>query len=302
MYFHIIRQDDYLPGYMVVSYGAGSRALCTMNIATGELHLIAGNATNADYIEGVGGQARFGLIRDIITSPVDYPNKLWIADRAFACIRSVDRRTNRTVQFAGRCDYYGDFDGFLTHAQLGGVGSIIKDPHSVKKYYVFDSGNFVIKLLQYFDRTSSWSLRRIVNLRHSSGRRPIIHHINFDFAGRLIYIFTKYGAWQYDPSTKTLNKGSPSQVHDGYESFFLSHRLYLVGKRRKLLAFDLQTNTSKRFCLSPPFMPAQHLSQQCDSFGRYGGFLGMAKHPYSPNLLFVTGYSKIFTLEYQGLR
>ena len=285
----------------MVSYGISSLALYTMNVATGDLHFLAGRGDRSAYQEGIGDQARFGQIRGIITSPVDYPNKLWIVDGKAGCIRSLDRRTNRTSHFAGICLSFGNVDGFLNLAQTGEVSSIIKDPHSAKKYYIYDSSHFSIKLLQYFDRTSSWSLRQVVNLRPSSGRPPIVGNINFDFAGRLIYIFTDVGPWQYNPLTKTLSKGSPSQLYDGFDSLFLNHRLYLVGIRRTLLAFDLQTNTSERFCLSPPYMPAHHSYTSCHNVGRFGGFLGMARHPYS-NLLFVTGFTKIFTLEYQGLR
>ena len=286
----------------MVSYGLHSVSLYTRNIAPGDLHFLAGRGDKSAYQEGVGDQARFGQIRDIITSPVDYPNKLWIVDQKPGCIRSLDRRTNRTSHFAGMCGFFSDVDGFLNRAQTGEVSSIIKDPHSDEKYYVYDSTYFSIKLLQYFDRASSWSLRRIVNLRPSSGRPPIVGNINFDFAGRLIYIFTDSGAWQYDPSMKTLSKGRPLLFYDGFDSLFLSHRLYLVGKRRTLLAFDLQTNTSKRLCLStPPYMSVLHPLQICHNVGSYSGFLGMAKHPrYS--VLFVTGFSKIFTVEYRGLR
>ena len=100
--YHLER-DLYIPGNILFS---DRYAMKTTDGSS--TSLIAGSATQAGYVEGAGSHARFNNISSFLQLS---PNQVLIADIRNHCLRSLNRRTNRTNRHAGNCTHQGKQNG-----------------------------------------------------------------------------------------------------------------------------------------------------------------------------------------------
>ena len=100
--FHIDR-DLYIPGHIFFLEGGAMKTTDESSTS-----LMAGSATHYAYVEGVGSQARFYIILSFLQLST---NQVFIAETFNHCLRSLNRATNQTGQYAGTCRHRGNQDG-----------------------------------------------------------------------------------------------------------------------------------------------------------------------------------------------
>ena len=102
--------DKFIPGNILF---VESHSLKTLNLATNETWLIAGNTASRGYRQGTGEIARFN-------GPFSFHQRnstdVIILDSNNGCIRTLSRLTNSTEILAGLCTKPGDLDGPLRSA------------------------------------------------------------------------------------------------------------------------------------------------------------------------------------------
>ena len=109
--------------------------------------IIAGNAAETGYVEGVGESARFSALTGFTQIS---PSEVIVADAVNHCLRLVDRRTGETQPFVGTCGQEGNADG--AKAQFNMPWSIIKDNQVPDHLLVADRLNDAIRSVLINDK------------------------------------------------------------------------------------------------------------------------------------------------------
>lgn len=104
-----LAEDEYYRGNLLFSdYCALGTTLNGVDIS-----YVAGEPHNSGYREGRGGVAMFRTISSFVQQNSTH---VLVTDRYNHCVRVVNRQTNQTSPFAGRCQISGGQDGNLTEA------------------------------------------------------------------------------------------------------------------------------------------------------------------------------------------
>jgi hypothetical protein len=100
----------------------------------GSTTLVAGNTTDAGYVDGVGATARFNLPLGLSLSAT---GQLFVADTQNAMIRRINLATGEVVAWAGMAPQPGRVDGEGTQARFASMGPSCVDTNG--NVYVVDT-------------------------------------------------------------------------------------------------------------------------------------------------------------------
>ena len=209
--------------------------------------LIAGSTNQSGYVEGVGSQARFYRIISFLQLSI---NQVLIADRYNYCLRSLNRITNQTDQYAGSCTHEGNQDG--VNALLGGPRNVIYDLKNPGHVLINEWGGIIKTMnttnrnVSHFGTVGCFVSSTIQSLETGDLFMTVLHAV---------------GIFSYQMKTFTLISGSTSRAfQDGPFSevqfdypaalSFLNNHTLLVSDlhNHRLRVLDLITNTSSSIC------------------------------------------------------
>ena len=127
--------DRYRPGYLLYT---DLTTLMTIDGTT--THLIAGNSARKGYREGVGAEAWFTYIAGF----AQISEKLVVvADTENNCLRLIDRSTNKTSVFSGRCKSRG-YEGGLP-GQFNYPHFVVIDKRDKNQLFITDDLNSAVR-------------------------------------------------------------------------------------------------------------------------------------------------------------
>ena len=116
--------------------------------------VIAGNASQPAYREGIGENARFTFIKSFVQTT---DNETILSDTGIACLRHVDRISEEVSTYAGMCDK-------PSPEQFSGLFAIIIDQKDLNRILATDSVS--IKSVDTLTRNISTLYRGELRLRH----------------------------------------------------------------------------------------------------------------------------------------
>ena len=209
--------------------------------------LIAGSAIEHGYVEGVDSQARFNKIISFLQLSI---NQVLIADRKNYCLRSLNRITNQTDQYAGNCTHEGNQDG--VNASLNKPRNLINDLKDPGQVLISEQGE-IIKTMNTTNRNVSY---------FGKVSHEVYSFIQENNTGNLFMtVLHAVGVFSYQTKTFTVISGSTSSgCQDGPFSdvrfdgpislSFLNNHALLVSDlhNHRLRVLDLVTNTSSSIC------------------------------------------------------
>lgn len=166
-----------------------------------------------DYQEGIGTNATFRTISSF--AQLNRTHTL-IADRDNGCIRSLNRLTNETSHFSGICEHLKGspkpaIDGSRLNATFWKINSLTLYKTTL---YIVESNSQRIRALDLADER----VRTVItadNFTHSH-HLPRVIVANWDTD--ILYVTTRYGIGQYDPSSDNFTymvKSPQSGFRDG---------------------------------------------------------------------------------------
>ncbi len=120
----------------------GNNLIRAIDLATGAVTTLAGSGA-AGSNNGVGVVASFNAPEGLV---VDAAGVLYVADTGNHTLRSIDVRTGTVITFAGKAGESGAMDGDAANSLLKSPGGLAVD--STGELYVFDTGNYIIRVLQ----------------------------------------------------------------------------------------------------------------------------------------------------------
>lgn len=230
-----LEADSYRVGNII--YSQMSAILTTDGSSTS---LVAGSGgldmsrESFGYLNGIGGDAKFDRILCFIQLS---PEQVILVDYVNGCLRSVDRSTNMTSDYAGNCiphstgpfDYSYDPHNFVPNSILLDV----KDPN---RLIIAEQG--ALKSLDV--RTKNVSTIWQKQLR-GTGISDVIQE---ESTGNLYVLASRYlGYYNFDSNTLTFVYGGGRY----FDIMFLDeHTLIMSGKRVTVL--NLETNTTSYIC------------------------------------------------------
>ena len=143
-----MESDRYRPGYLIYT---DWYALMTSDGT--KTHIIAGG-TQYGYRKGVGAEVRFSNIRGF----AQISEKLVVvADTHNACLRLIDRSTNKTSVISGQCNTRGYEDG--CPGQFYFPWSVVMDQRDKNQLLITDSGNTALRTVDVKSRAVSTFLK-----------------------------------------------------------------------------------------------------------------------------------------------
>lgn len=310
--FTLLMNDDFVRGNLLAV--DTFRIIYTLHLETERLEYIVGNDLR-EYAEGVGRNASFNLIKSMITSPVKYPNNLWIVDSKDGCIRTLNRQNNATQHFTGKCGIIEDVQGEFKIAKTGEILDIIKHPHRENEYYFYDLTHYSLKSV-ILDSFSIWRVKKMYTFPPQDNQfaRSILH-MNYDFNNEFIHFTNKTSVWRYHPTTGERDKlidSSQEAVDSGsinatirysFDSLFLSDTLFLISNDpprdggSTLQAIDLQARRVKSVCVYVPGYTDPRSYKRAPACG-LKLIEKIFKHPTKDLILFPSG--SIYALSYAG--
>lgn len=147
-------EDAHIPGnYLIV---VGYSVLTTPDFI--KLTRVGGFLTSSDYQEGVTSLAKFGKIEGVVSMNT-YPNKVWVADSDFSCIRVIDRVQYKTAEFAGKCKKFTRRDGTLNIAGIQRISSLVY--YAANAMIFLDNNRRSIRKLSKIDQLNLWKIKTI---------------------------------------------------------------------------------------------------------------------------------------------
>lgn len=167
---------------------------------------VVGSTSNKwGYVEGVGTEARFRVIKGFIQI-----NKttLIVADQANNCLRSVDRQTLQTATFAGQCRKSGFQDG--VNALFNSPHSVIKSSRSNITLVVTDSFNNAVRVVDMTSRVTTTLISSSSGLSSPTG-------IAFDYLGENLLISSVFRISKYNMKSHTLTNLTGG-LHGGFQN------------------------------------------------------------------------------------
>ena len=241
-YVYHLQKDLYIPGNILFSDRYAIKT--TDGSSTSR---IAGSATQNGHVQGVGSQARFSFIPSFLQLST---NQVLIADLNNHCLRSLNRATNQTDQYAGNCTHEGNQNGI--NALLNKPRSLIND--------VKNPGHVLISEYRGKIKTMSMSNR---NVSHFGTVDRIVFSIiqSLETGDFFMTVAHAVGIFSYWMKTFTVISGSASSgFQDGpfsevqffspvALSFLNNHTLLVSDKYNdRLRVLNLITNTSSSIC------------------------------------------------------
>lgn len=174
-------------------------------------YLIAGNARQSGYYEGVGSAARFFWVSNIFHIN---NKKILIADVDNHCLRTVNRWTNRTNPFVGKCREAGFRDGY--DARFYYPHAMVQDPKIPELVYITDRGNNAVRFLNVLGK-------QVATLTRSGLNQPT--GISLDYMKKHLLISGIYYVTRFNLETKQsqLVTGEPS---GGFRDGWMQNVLY----------------------------------------------------------------------------
>lgn len=115
----------------------------------GSTTLVAGSATDAGYVEGVGATARFNLLLSLSLSAT---GQLFVADAMNAMIRRINPATGEVSVWAGMAPQPGRVDGEGTQARFADMGPSCVDKNG--NVYVLDTQAKTLRKIAVADASS----------------------------------------------------------------------------------------------------------------------------------------------------
>lgn len=116
----------------------GNETIRQVNIATGTVTTLAGEANSVSHVDGTGSVARFVKPRGITTDGVN----LYVSEFASHTIRKVVISTGVVTTIAGSVDTSGTLDGTGTDALFKSPTGVVTDGTNL---YVTDGNNYTIR-------------------------------------------------------------------------------------------------------------------------------------------------------------
>ena len=209
-YVEHMESDRYRPGFIVYT---DSRALMTTSDGT-TTHLIAGKWTEKGYKEGVGAEARF----DLITGFAQISEKLVVvADYHNYCMRLIDRTSNTTSLFSGRCKFRGYEDG--RPGRFRYPWSVVIDQRDKNQLLIADIGNAAVRTVDV--------MSRVVGTLVKSDSLERIRGITQEEKSGDLFVTTYHALYRitYIQRTVSLISGSPGSNY-GYRDSTLLDSLF----------------------------------------------------------------------------
>mgnify|MGYP001803281123 CR=1 FL=1 len=206
--FHM-ESDRYRPGYITYS---DQNALMTKEGT--KTHLLAGNTTQGGYKEGVGAEARFGLITGFARIS---EKRVVVADHYNHCVRQINRDSNTTSIFGGQCKSIGYQDGLP--GLFNYPRSVVVDQRDKSQLLITDNCNKAVRTVHVM----SQAVGTFVKSDSLSGIKGITQE---EKSGDL-YV-TAYNAVYritYTQRTASLLSGSPGDKY-GYRDSTLLNSLF----------------------------------------------------------------------------
>jgi len=203
------------------------------------LETFVGNSQSG-YREGQGLSARFNLITSF--HQVNFSHII-VVDKRNHCLRLVNRTTNSTSPFAGRCGSHGFNDGEGTEARFNEPHTIVS-AHRTDQYYLTDSKNSAVRLLRVSADYQSVRVetvlrddRQLINLR-SLAVNPKENHLLLSTGFRLLEV----------NGTKNYSTISSKEVYRNIEDLYIlpSVDILLVADHDGIYQFDL-LNSQKTY-------------------------------------------------------
>ena len=201
--------DRYRPGFIVYTH---KYTLMTSDGTT--TYLIAGNSAQGGYREGVGADARFYRI----TGFAQITEKLVVvADVNNHCMRRIDRATNKTSVFSGKCKSQGYQDG--RPGQFFYPWSVVMDKRDKNQLLITDSRNKAV-------RTVDVESQAVGKFSQSASLNNIMGITQEEKSGDL-YVTAYHAIYKitYIQKTLSLISGSPGSK-SGHEDGTLLSSLF----------------------------------------------------------------------------
>jgi len=146
-----VTKDTNASGTYLVAAGFGIfRTVDFMNLMP-----VAGNLTFKGYRQGSNVEARFGVVKGLITNPFDSA-EIFVADYSYNCIRLIDRNLLKTSELIGKCDSKGHADGDLQTAQIGYPAELVKGMN--QDIWFFDSFRPSLRRIYKETNSNQWQL------------------------------------------------------------------------------------------------------------------------------------------------
>lgn len=243
-----LEQDEFIPGNLLF---ADSDVLKTTDGTT--TSVVVGNVSVKAYREGVAGQAFFNSISSFVQLASD---KVMAVDHANNCTRLIDRNSNRTTSFVGKCHSGGYLDG--PNAKFAYPNDLIRYRNQTEIVLITDVKNNAIRVINTNTRITSTLMRDDI-IRDI---RSILQHGVTD----TFYITTKTAVFKY-----TIGDVKPSILAGAPEVFYLGSSdgafdqalfdepagMYLLNemtllvadaRNNKIRVLDLENRTTSSIC------------------------------------------------------
>ena len=123
---------------------AWGNALISTRLEFPEVYFLAGSVDNSGYVEGKGTDARFKEITSFLQLD---KNRVAIVDHQNSCVRMLDRETEVTSPFVGKCGVIGWPDGKALEAEFNQPTDILFDERDRNNLIILDDYNDAIRLL-----------------------------------------------------------------------------------------------------------------------------------------------------------
>lgn len=120
---------------------SGNNTIRKINIASTEVETVAGKAKTRGFLDGAASEARF----DFPTGLTSDGKNLFVADTDNHCLRRVDLTTSVVTTYAGRCNEFGDTDGYRESALFNLPLGIALEKGNL---YFSDIGNHTVSKIE----------------------------------------------------------------------------------------------------------------------------------------------------------
>lgn len=135
-----IQADAVISGNLL--FADGSSLKTTNGTIT---HEVTGIAKQDGYVNGAASEARFNSIRSFVQMMES--KQVIIVDAKNHCLRLLNRTSNQTSDYAGKCEEIGTADGIGTAARLTAPCATLFDPNQPNLVYFSDHSNGRIRRL-----------------------------------------------------------------------------------------------------------------------------------------------------------
>ena len=243
-----IDTDQRIPGNLLYSDGN--------SLKSGD-SIIVGAAIPAGYEEGIGNAVRFCRITSFVQLNA---STVLAVDSCNHCIRLVDRTTNETSRFAGRCTKYGSTSG-TDLATFTDPYTLINNVKAPNHLLVTDTNNNALRSIDKVTKLVLTIVQDVDQLTKPTGM--VQEHTSGD-----LYITTEYSVVRCNLNTKIITHIAGQDIagwRDGpfseakfnkmYDIVFLSHDELVIagGVNNRLRILNLSINkTRPSICSGEP--------------------------------------------------